>query len=525
MKEVVADANRDFIERKEFDRICQQQGLEGNEAETALKVLDTLGVALYFPKLEYNDVVLNPEWLTKAIYFIIWASEKRGCGGKLSVETVKNLFDSVCDESVLLKEQRDDARITEDNVGWLFSLKTKFTYVFNKWFFVFEPESSLDDERVQKPMRKELWLDVYVPQDKYGFLLDLMAEFKLAFKLPSESECYCVPMLATTIEPPHDVPRQGGLHFSFRFSFLPSGLFFRFIAESGEELVDNLLWRQGAVLSWNDNRILVEYSEYHRTIELYAHGENPGEYLTLLRERLIHLIGASYSELPFEPSIITAEGDRIDWNTLVRRLDEEGSRARELTLTGSYLSMELFRQFKGYIDERFDGFEKGVRDELILMKGCVMGLGKPDRQNIHINVSPTISPSFHNTVQVENTVKGMTALCGIDNQLRSVKELLHDFEEDELDLVTKYGPIIKNLQRIVDRLRQDIAEAQAVVDNTSVAAMQRNSILERMQERWDKFAALSKQLEDVTGLGEKICKYGVTIAPLIEKAWDYFSKP
>lgn len=100
VKEVVADANRDFIERKEFDRICRQQGLEGKEAETALKVLDTLGVALYFPKLKYNDVVLNPEWLTKSIYFIIWASEKKGCDGKLSIDTVKNLFISACDAAI-----------------------------------------------------------------------------------------------------------------------------------------------------------------------------------------------------------------------------------------------------------------------------------------------------------------------------------------------------------------------------------------------------------------------------------------
>jgi hypothetical protein len=179
VKEVLSRENKDLVARERFNEICEEKGLVGDEIDTALKILDILGTAIYFPKLSNSDVVLNPEWITKAIYFIIWKSQRHELDGKLDVKTLQMLF--------------AEGRVSKE-------------------------------------------LDVEVPDDRCEFLLDLMEQFELAFKTDSARDKFCVPMLAAVEMPDHGIPREESLRFDFSLPFLPPGLFYRFIAESGQEL-------------------------------------------------------------------------------------------------------------------------------------------------------------------------------------------------------------------------------------------------------------------------------------------------
>jgi len=470
VKDALREINQDFLARAEFHRLCAKQGLALEQGDTALTVLDKLGVAIYFPQLRHTDVVLNPEWITRAIYFIIWASEHRDCQGRLSAATLKSLF-----------QTRPSGELVQGNP----------------------------------------FLDVEVPEDKYEFLLDLLVEFKLAFRLAADHKQCCVPMLAQVVEPPHGVSKDHCLHFTFRFPFLPPGLFFRFIAESGAELADSFLWRQGAVLQRGTSRILVEYSEYQRSIELYAHGKQSGAYLTALRERLARLIGASYPDLPVEPSIMTPEGARIDWPGLILRLQAEGEGARELTPVGAYSSLELFQKTVGQVDP-----SQALRDEIIWLRGVVAGMEKHPAPHVSVQVNPTISPVMKNSVQVTtNITLIIRPLYEFKNQLLKASEAVEDFKKDNPGAAVQHQSTLAQIKRQLARMHKDIEEVAVLPDDNQPAiAVQRDSILKRMKERWDDFAALAKQINDVATLGGKIGSVVQTAKPMLDQALHALSQ-
>ena len=445
VKEELARENLDFITRDRFDDICRSHKLEADEILTALSVLDALGVAIHFPTLCHKEVVLNPEWITKAIYFIIWSSEKKHLNGRLDSFTLKGLFD--------------------------------------------EAQAEID-------------LDIEVPEDKNNFLLDLMTEFKLAFKSSEQNGVYCVPMLTPTEEPSHSVSRYGGLQFVFSLPFLPPGLFYRFIAESGTEIVDNLIWKTGAVLVMGENQVLVEYSDYLRTITFTAHGTNAGLYLTSLRQRLMKILGDSYQELDYEPYIVTPEGDRINWREMTKRFAREGKESKVYTNSTEYYIEELIKAHLGTLG---DNLKEMVKKEFELMRIHIM----PER-NIKIEVNPTfnptISPRFDqkNEVNVSVTVTNdIKALNNVDSKLVEIERLLKHYKEDE-ELEIEQEKAVKRLEREIACLREDIAELNVGVEPSPIADAKRAPIMGRIKNGWDAFAEFSKKHYYILGFSEKV---------------------
>lgn len=442
VKEELAKENSNFISRKRFDEICQDQGISNDTNRNVLIVLDILGVAIHFPSLCHNDVVLNPEWITKAIYFIIWISEKKHLNGKLDSATLKSLF----------------------------------------------AEASTNSE-----------LDVEVPEDKCDFLLDLMTEFRLASKSIEQEGVYYVPMLAPTDEPAHDVPREGGLQFIFSLPFLPPGLFYRFIAESSIDLFSGLIWKTGAILAQKDNRGLVEYSEYLRTISFIVHGPEAGEYLTTLRQRLMKMLGDSYQELVYEPYIITPEGERISWREMTNRYFREGEAAKVYTDRNEYSAVELLKEFFGFFG---NDLKEMIKAEFELMKEHTM-----KERNINIEVSPTFSPIFeqNNAINLSASISNeLSSLIKLDSDLKGIERIIMRFQENEPERAVTNERVLRELQQDIKDIREDIVGFQEIAGNGPVEEAKRSSILSRINESWGNFAERAKQCYYVAALSPKI---------------------
>jgi hypothetical protein len=439
--------------------------VDGNEISIALTVLDILGVAIHFPNIRHSDVVLNPEWITKAIYFIIWSSEKRKLEGKLNVTSLQLLF--------------EEGRKNEE-------------------------------------------LDVKVPNEKCSFLLDLMDEFRLAFKNKSYQGAYCVPMLAPTMEPDHGVKRNGGLRFFFSLPFLPPGLFYRFVAESGDEVADDMIWKCGVILSQGESKVLVEYSDYQRNITFNAHGPRSGVYLTTLRQRLMQLLGESYQDLDYDTYIITADGERINWRDMSVRYSVEGDSAKVYAGLSEHRAVEILKEFFGVLES---DLKRLVQNEFDLMRRHNMA----DRQfKIEVNptISPTISPSFDQKLENENNTivsvsNELQSLLRVDSDLIILEEILNDFKEDYKEKAFKYENELKQLHREIKRLRSDIAELEAIPENIPTADAKKKSTLERIKGRWDKIAELSKQCYYVIGFSDKIGKIGDWISSVDWGKWQF----
>ncbi len=84
--EILARAETDpQIPYEEFVRICQRHHVDGEEIVTLAELMHDLGRIIYYGDDEglRDFVVLNPEWLTKAISYVLEDGPTRQCAGEL----------------------------------------------------------------------------------------------------------------------------------------------------------------------------------------------------------------------------------------------------------------------------------------------------------------------------------------------------------------------------------------------------------------------------------------------------------
>jgi internalin A len=93
--EILAMAQRDpQITFEEYEKVCQKNGLSADEANTLAELLHDLGLIVYYgDDLGLRDVVvLNPEWLTKAIGYVLEDKVTREQQGVLEHWRLKEIW-------------------------------------------------------------------------------------------------------------------------------------------------------------------------------------------------------------------------------------------------------------------------------------------------------------------------------------------------------------------------------------------------------------------------------------------------
>ncbi|MCS3685284.1 leucine-rich repeat domain-containing protein [Salinibacter ruber] len=95
VKAGLADMETDYIRLEDFREMCREEGITDRHAQrTLLSFLDRLGVVLHFEDFELPDThVLNPEWLTNAVYDVINHPMVAENGGELALEDVPDILD------------------------------------------------------------------------------------------------------------------------------------------------------------------------------------------------------------------------------------------------------------------------------------------------------------------------------------------------------------------------------------------------------------------------------------------------
>jgi internalin A len=78
----------------QFAAICEQRGLSEPETSTLAKLMHDLGLIVYYSDDEglKDIVVLNPEWLTKAISYVLEDEETRKAGGILKHSRLRQIW-------------------------------------------------------------------------------------------------------------------------------------------------------------------------------------------------------------------------------------------------------------------------------------------------------------------------------------------------------------------------------------------------------------------------------------------------
>ena len=82
------------IPYEQFAGICQRHGLTEPETSTLVKLMHDLGLVIYYADDEglKNIVVLNPEWLTQAISYVLNDKTTRQAGGVLDHARLKQIW-------------------------------------------------------------------------------------------------------------------------------------------------------------------------------------------------------------------------------------------------------------------------------------------------------------------------------------------------------------------------------------------------------------------------------------------------
>jgi GTPase SAR1 family protein len=77
-----------------FTEICSQHGVSESEASALAKLMHDLGQVIYYAEDEglRDIVILNPEWLTKAISYVLEDAPTRNSGGFLDHERVREIW-------------------------------------------------------------------------------------------------------------------------------------------------------------------------------------------------------------------------------------------------------------------------------------------------------------------------------------------------------------------------------------------------------------------------------------------------
>lgn len=245
-----------WIRRSEFKQLCEQHSLEPWRVNTLIQVLHNVGDLIAYDDLDLRDiVVLQPDWLAKAISYVLEDGPTQTAGGEL-----------------------DHARLDEI------------------WRSVHAGRT-------------------HYPAEHDRFFLRLMDEFDVAYRLQREDRSLVAQLLPQ--QPPEESPWNGGGtgHFDdgrrvtvlCRLDKVPIGLMPSLIVR-WQRYGTGWRWRDGVVLERRARpdsngpaqaRALVELDD-ERTLRLEVRGPLPDRLAPVLQEGLMELLADRWKGLGYE---------------------------------------------------------------------------------------------------------------------------------------------------------------------------------------------------------------------------------
>ena len=231
----------DFIAYEDYKTICATEDLHGSDGQELLvRFLHDLGVVLHFEDLNlFNTQVLNPRWVTQAVYRLINAKALADGQGILDVRQLTD---------ILRPNTKDD-----------------FTY----------------------------------PGDKHGYIINLMMKFELCYELAHQQ--ILVPDLLPVNEPDYEFANLDALQFVIAYDFLPRSVMPRFIVKKHNEIMDDLRWRSGVVLE-NEvlkSSAVIKADGRDRKVTISVAGEQRREFFARIRGTLDE-IHQSFEKVTFK---------------------------------------------------------------------------------------------------------------------------------------------------------------------------------------------------------------------------------
>jgi small GTP-binding protein len=226
VKQEVEQLEKPYINYDQFKEICVNAGVTEEASQKVLiDFLNDLGAIVHFKKFGSEGAqVLDPKWVTTAVYKILNAESAAVRNGFLPLSSLK----------VILTCQK----------------------------------------------KKN---DCY-PESRYSDLVDLMKKIELC--CAHDAERMLIPQLLDTVEPAFEFDYASSLRFMLDYDdFLPLSILPRFIVKRYQDVKDGLCWRTGIVLENKafQSTALVRADNAANRIYIYVNGAQRKVYLALIR--------------------------------------------------------------------------------------------------------------------------------------------------------------------------------------------------------------------------------------------------
>lgn len=279
IKDAIAEQARDrsVLPVRDFERLCESASaggepvLDSKEQRALLGLLHDLGVVVAHglrddaPAARKEITVLDPNWLTGAIYALINSPKVRDQGGELRQDQLTELLDPA----------RYPARWHELVLGMM-----------------------------QEPA--------------LGLCLPIAG---------SNPPRYLLPNALPVKEPDYGVWPADALRFRYQYSLLPTGFIPRFIAQAHHNLTDQpTWWRTGVVLGAEGCRILVRSDAATNRVEIFVAGKTGQRAALSIVRNHFDAVHRYYAKLKVEERVPLPDQPEIDvgYQDLVTLESKEG---------------------------------------------------------------------------------------------------------------------------------------------------------------------------------------------------------
>jgi internalin A len=255
-----------FISYNRYKKMCEAEKIISPKSrDTLVDFLNDLGVILHFKDFELEDThVLEPKWVTEAVYKIINSEILSQCKGVLNLKMLDHI------------------------------------------------------------LQKKTVADYDYPRHLYKYIITLMKKFELCYGI--DEETVLIPDLLEVQEPPFDFDYDSSLKFILEYEFLPRSVMPRFIVNMHNDIKDELRWRTGVVLEDNDfqSTAVVKADHEAKRMYIYVNGVQKRDYFAAILVTL-RRINRSFEKLKTTEMVPMPDdpGSTVSYKHLIR-LEKRG---------------------------------------------------------------------------------------------------------------------------------------------------------------------------------------------------------
>jgi small GTP-binding protein len=336
--------NEDFISYDEYKTLCKKKKvIRKISQDTLVDFLHDLGVVLHFKDFKLQEThVINPEWVTTAVYKIINSKDLAESKGLLKLN------------------------------------------------------------RLDKILKREKDTDYYYPRDKYRYIIDLMQKFELCYEI--DSETILIPDLLEIQEPSFDFDYANALKFQIQYDFLPMSIMPRFMVKMHKAIKTGWQWRTGFVLEDEafDCIGVVKSDDEEKRIYIYVRGEQKRDYFAAILFTLRE-INNSFEKMeavekvpmPDEPNVTVSYKHLIRLEQRGREYYEPDGSEKEYNVKDLLGTVYVEKKSEDEVLQILkDLKEKSDNEETLLQKATNSILLQPNIMGFGINLNNLIKKLF-----------------------------------------------------------------------------------------------------------------------------------